>query len=92
MLKKISFCVSLILRISLQQLEVDSVLLRDPVEGRHILGEARTAVAKPRAQKLRPNPAIHAHARRNVLDVRVHSLGQVRHGIDERDLQRQEGI
>ena len=76
----------------MEQLEVDAALLRHPVKCGHVFGKAGAAVAQPGAQKLGPDAAVQAHARGDVLDVRVHGFGQIGHRIDERNLQRQESI
>ena len=75
-----------------QQLEVDPLLLRYPVKRSHILGKARPAIAQAGRKKAGADTAVHAHPGGNIHDVRVHALGQVGHGVDERDLQGQKGV
>ncbi len=76
----------------LEQLKIHALLLRHPVESGHILRETGTAVPQPGAEKLGADAAVQADARGDVLDVRVHGLGQVGHRVDERDLHGQKGV
>ena len=75
-----------------EQLEIDALLLRDPVKGRHILGEAGAAVAEAGAQELGPDAGVKAHAGGDVFDVRVDRFGEVGDGVDEGDFERQKSI
>ena len=54
--------------------------------------ESKTRHSPARRAKAGADAAIHAHARRDVLYVGIHGLGQVGHGVDERDFQRQKCV
>jgi hypothetical protein len=73
----------------LEELEVDALLLSNPVEGGHVLWKAGPAIAQPGAQKLGTDPAVEANAGGDLFDVCVDRLGQVGYRIDKRYLQGQ---
>ena len=75
-----------------QQLEVVAGVAGELLERRDVLREAGAAVADARAQELRPDPLVEAHAARDLLDVGAQLLGHVRDLVDERDLRGEEGV
>ena len=75
-----------------EEAEVDAELLGDGAEGGDILGEAGAAVADAGAQETGADAAVQAHAARDLLDVGVGGLAEVGDGVDEGDLQREEGV
>ena len=65
---------------------------RQLLERAHVLGEARTAVADPGPEELRPDPPIVADPVTDRAHVDVEQLADVGDLVDERDLGRQEGV
>jgi hypothetical protein len=66
-------------------LEVDAVLLRRAQQRRHVLGEARAAVARAGIEEVVADARIRADADAHVLDVGAERLGEERQLVHERD-------
>jgi len=75
-----------------QQAEIYTDLLGNMPERGHILGKARTSVTDARAQKLRSNTRIQAHAFCDFFYVGSSRFADIRNDIDEGYLCCQKGI
>ncbi len=75
-----------------EQLEVVPGRARDVQQRRDVLREARAAVARSGVQELEPDAGVVTHADRDFADVGVDRLADVRDGVDERDLRREERV
>src|SRR5689334_5918352 len=68
-----------------QELEVVPRVAGEKLEKRDVLGEARAAKTDPRPEVRLADPAVEAHAARDLLDVRAHELADVGDLVDEAD-------
>ena len=77
---------------AVEQLEVVARVARGVQQRGDVLREARAAVARTRVQELEPDARVVAHADRDLADVGVDRLAQVRDRVDERDLGGEERV
>ena len=75
-----------------EQLEALPVIARRLVERSHVLGEARAAETKTRAEEGAADALVGADAVGDRAHIGAGELAELRHLVDERDLQRQERI
>ena len=61
-------------------------------ESERVLREARAAIAGACVEELLADAVVEADALRDILHIRADLLAQVRHLIDEGDLDRKEGV
>src|ERR1019366_8295845 len=68
------------------------MLTGNTVEGSQVLGETRSSIPQTGMQKPRTNSNVHSDASGDLFNICINVFSQIRHSIDERDLQRQKRI